>query len=128
MYWAAEKFADRYCVLNSSRCGHRQNGVTHESCSLREVAAEERGANVMTLAELFMLLLALTVFVIVPMIFIQQGSRRKPLAQAALQECPNCGAQNRRGTQRCYCCGSGLIPLPSRETDPAVIQQVRQAD
>lgn len=82
----------------------------------------------MNLSEIVMLLLFLTVFVVVPVIFIQYGSRRKNSITSSLNECPQCGAQNHKAKERCYCCGYEFIPSKSGATGPALIQRVKRAD
>jgi len=77
------------------------------------------------------LLILLTVFVFSPMFLMWCGFRNPP--KPNLQECPHCGAQNRRTSTRCYCCGHEFI-LPdigvkSRGmTDNAVTNRRQLAD
>lgn len=82
----------------------------------------------MNFSEIVMVLVFLTVFVVVPVIFIQCGSRRKNSITSSLNECPQCGAQNHKAKERCYCCGYGFISSKSDTTDAALIQRVKQAD
>lgn len=82
----------------------------------------------MNLSEIAMLLLFLTVFVVVPVIFIQCGSRRKNSISSGLHECPQCGAQNYKAKERCYCCGYGFISSKSDATNAVLIQRLKQAD
>jgi ribosomal protein L37E len=75
-----------------------------------------------------MLLLFLVVFVVVPTIFIQLGSRRKHANHLNLQECPSCGAENHMTKDRCYCCGYDLAAGRSAGTSEAILDRVKRAD
>lgn len=80
----------------------------------------------MTLTDLAMLLLFLAVFVFVSLLFIQ-GGRRRP-ANPELQECPECGAQNHKGKERCYCCSHQLVSPQPDEPNLEVIHRVKEAE
>ncbi len=56
------------------------------------------------------------------------SSQRRPTIELNLQECPICGAQNRKTKRRCYCCGQSLIPVRAEEGEAALIARVKQAD
>jgi len=124
----AEKFSTDECVLDSRWFGHQQEWSPYEAYLLRGVAAEEGGNNPVNLSEIVMLLVFLTAFVVVPVIFIQCGSRRRNSITSSLHECPHCGAQNHKAKDRCYCCGYGFISSKSDTPDAALIQRVKQAD
>jgi ribosomal protein L37E len=74
-----------------------------------------------------MLVLFLVVFVAVPMIVIQFGSRRSD-GMSHIQVCPACGAHNYKTKQHCYCCGFGFNARQPDETESIVIQRAKQAD
>jgi hypothetical protein len=81
----------------------------------------------MTLSEIILVLLFLTVFVVVPIIFTQFG-RRRPAGMANLQICPDCGAHNYKAKERCYCCGHRFLLAPTDGADAVRNQRVKQAD
>jgi hypothetical protein len=82
----------------------------------------------MNRTDMIMLFLFVVVFVLVPAILIQLGSRRSHASRANLQECPACGAENYKGKQRCYCCGYELIYVRSTESSEPLLQRVKRAD
>ena len=82
----------------------------------------------MNRTDIIMLFVFLVVFVIVPAVLIQLGSRRSHAGHANLQECPSCGADNYKGKQRCYCCGYELIYIRSAESSEPLLRRVKRAD
>jgi hypothetical protein len=82
----------------------------------------------MNLTDIVMLLVFLAVFVVVPAVFIQLGSRRKHAHHANLQECPLCGAENYKAKARCYCCGYDLVVGRAEGASDALLQRVKRAD
>jgi ribosomal protein L37E len=80
------------------------------------------------LTDFVMLFLFLVVFVAVPALFIQLGSRRKHASHSSLLQCPSCGAENYKTKERCYCCGYDLAVARSGGTSDALLQRVKQAD
>jgi hypothetical protein len=56
------------------------------------------------------------------------GIRRIPAVESSFQECPICGAQNRKTKRHCYCCGQSLIPVRAEKGEAALIVRVKQAD
>jgi hypothetical protein len=83
---------------------------------------------IMNLGEFVILVLFLTVLLFVPIVVIQFIGRRKPVFKPSLQECPNCGAENHKAKEQCYCCGHRFGSSPSEGLDAALIQRVKQAD
>jgi ribosomal protein L37E len=79
------------------------------------------------LGEIVMLVLFLAVFVVVPILFIQFGSRRSD-GMSHIQVCPACGAHNYKTKTHCYCCGFGFILLQSDKAEDTIIQRAKQAD
>jgi hypothetical protein len=100
-------------VLDSRRSGHQL------------LLSEEA---IMNFSEIVMLALFLTIFVVVPIVFAQIGSRRQATIKPSFRECPRCGAHNYKTKERCYCCGFGFVLPQSDGPDPALIQRVKQAD
>jgi len=83
---------------------------------------------IVNLGEFVNLVLFLTILLFVPIVVIQFIGRRKPVFKPSLQECPNCGAENHKAKEWCYCCGHSF-GLPAQEVlDAALIQRVKQAD
>ena|ERR1039457_4267136 len=82
----------------------------------------------MNLTDVVMLVLFLAVFVVVPAVFIQLGSRRKHASHSSLLQCPSCGAENYKGKASCYCCGYELVAGRSDGTNDALLQRVKRAD
>jgi len=82
----------------------------------------------MNLTDIVMLLVFLAVFVVVPAVFIQWGSRRKNTHRLNLQECPSCGAENYKAKARCFCCGYDLVAGRSEGSRDALLQRVKRAD
>jgi ribosomal protein L37E len=82
----------------------------------------------MNLTDMVMLLVFLVVFVIVPAVFIQLGSRRKHASHASLLQCPSCGAENYKTKHHCYCCGYDLSASQPEIASEAVLQRVKRAD
>ena len=78
----------------------------------------------MNLGEFVILVSFLVFLLFVPIVIVQMIGRRHP--KPNLRECPDCGAENRLGTEQCYCCGHhfGLSPVQSLE----IIQLVQRAD
>src|SRR5882724_12514988 len=83
---------------------------------------------IMNLSEFVILVLFLTVLLFVPLVVIQFIGRRKPVFKPSLRECPNCGAENHKTKERCYCCGHRFGSPPPEGPDATMIQRVRQAD
>ena len=83
---------------------------------------------IMNLGEFVILVLFLTILLFVPIVVIQFIGRRKPVFKPSLQECPNCGAENHKTKERCYCCGHRFGSPPTEGLDPVVIQRVKQTD
>jgi hypothetical protein len=83
---------------------------------------------IMNLGEFVIFVLFLTILLFVPIVIIQFIGRRKPAFKPSLQECPNCGAENHRDKDQCYCCGHRYDLSPSEGLDATLIQQVKQAD
>src|SRR6266446_5546475 len=83
---------------------------------------------IMNLSEFVILVLFLTVLLFVPVLVIQFISRRKPVFKPSLRECPNCGAENHKTKEQCYCCGHRFGSPPPEGLDAAVIRRVKQAD
>jgi len=59
-------------------------------------------------SEIVLAVLLLSVFVAVPVV-LALIANRLPI-NLSLQECPNCGAQNHKDKEHCYCCGFGFYP------------------
>ncbi len=76
--------------------------------------------------EIFLAVLFLTVFVVVPLVLALKASRR-PI-NSSLQVCPHCGAHNDTAKTHCYCCGFGFILPQSDGVEANLIQRVKQAD
>jgi hypothetical protein len=74
------------------------------------------------------LLVLLAVFVFGPLFLMLFGSNRARGPKPALQECPQCGAQNRSPSARCYCCDYEFTLSEPDPTSAPVIQRVGQAD
>jgi ribosomal protein L37E len=89
---------------------------------------EEGVKTIVNLTDMVMLFVFLVVFVIVPAIFIQLGSRRKHTHHSDLQECPSCGAENYKVKARCYCCGYDLVAIRSGGPSDALLQRVKRMD
>jgi len=83
---------------------------------------------IMNLGEFVIFVLFLTVLLFVPVMIVQFIGRRKPVFKPSLQECPNCGAENHRDKERCYCCGHRFASSPSEGVGTPLIQRVKQAD
>jgi len=83
---------------------------------------------IMNLGEFVIFVLFLTVLLFVPVMIVQFIGRRKPVFKPSLQECPNCGAENHRNKEQCYCCGHRFGSSPSEGLDATLIQRVNQAD
>jgi hypothetical protein len=83
---------------------------------------------IMNLGEFVIFVLFLTILLFVPIMVIQFIGRRKPVSRPSLQECPNCGAENHKDKEQCYCCGHRFGSLPLKETDAVLLQRVKQAD
>jgi len=83
---------------------------------------------IMNLSEFVILVLFLTVLLFVPLVVIQFIGRRKPVFKPSLRECPNCGAENHKTKEQCYCCGHRFGSPPPEGLDAVVIQRVKQAD
>ncbi len=82
----------------------------------------------MNLTDIVMLLLFLAVFVVVPTVLIQLGSRRKHASHSGLLQCPSCGADNYKVKARCYCCGYDLVAGRSEAAGEALLQRVKRVD
>ena len=82
----------------------------------------------MSVTDLVGLLVLLAVFVFGPMFLMLLGSNRGHGSKPILQECPQCGAQNRTNQPRCYCCGHVLAPLESGDATATVIRRIREMD
>ena len=82
----------------------------------------------MNLSKIVALALFLTLFIVVPIVLVQIGSRRRATAEPSLLECAHCGAHNYRTKERCYCCGFRFVLPQSDRPDSALIQRVKQAD
>src|SRR5258708_4116871 len=83
---------------------------------------------IMNLGEFVILVLFLTVLLFVPIVIVQFIGRRKPVFKPSLQECPNCGAENHRAKEQCYCCGHRFGSSPSEGLNTTLIERVKQAD
>ena len=83
---------------------------------------------IMNHGEFVIFVLFLTVLLFVPIVIIKFIGRRKPVFKPNLQECPNCGAENHRDKEQCYCCGHRFGLSPSEGPDATLIQRVKQAD
>ena len=81
-----------------------------------------------TPGELITLVLFLTSFVVVPLVFVWIGSGRRSAGNSDLQQCLHCGAQNHKAEKRCYCCGFGLSLPQEAGVDAPLIQRVKQFD
>jgi predicted amidophosphoribosyltransferase len=82
----------------------------------------------MNLGEFVVLVLFLAVLFFVPIVVIQFIGRRKPVFKPNLQECPNCGAENHRAKEQCYCCGHRFGSSPTEGLDATLVQRVKQVD
>jgi len=82
----------------------------------------------MNLGEFVIFVLFLTVLLFVPIVIVQFIGRRKPVFKPNLQECPNCGAENHRDKEQCYCCGHRFSLSSSEGLDVTLVQRVKQAD
>lgn len=83
---------------------------------------------IMNAGEFVILLLFLAVLLFIPILIIQFIGSRKPASKPGLQECPNCGAENHRAKQQCYCCGHPLHSSPLESVNAPLIERVKQAD
>ena len=83
---------------------------------------------IMNLGEFVILVLFLTVLLFVPIVIVQFIGRSKPTFKPSLQECPNCGAENHKDKEQCYCCGHRFGSSPSEGLDATLVQRVKQAD
>lgn len=76
-----------------------------------------------------MLAVFLTIFGIVPIVFILLfGRHRSHNSNVSLQECPHCGAENQKAKERCYCCGYSFVPPQPYDTNAELIRRVKLAD
>ncbi len=124
----ADKLSARKCVLDSRRCGHPGRNSVAIRRRAWVLSLFEMGITmIMNLSEFVILVLFLTVLLFVPLVVIQFIGRRKPVFKPSLRECPNCGAENHKTKEQCYCCGH-RFGSPPEGPDAAVIQRVKQAD